>query len=120
MLAATYWTNGKVRSVLKYARLTICPIEQYTRELKNSQYNHNTAREIIVSGIRGLRTRRQQRKIKNQEFYRPAHKTAHLRARKKLVSRESWYKNKKETIQPQDKQDWPLSDYISPPHSFPE
>ena len=45
-----------------------------------------------MSGIRGLKTRIQLRKLKKQEFYRPAHKTARLRAKKKLVSRESWYK----------------------------
>ena len=93
--------NQKNNKIIEYIKV----IEQYTRELKNSEYNHNTAREIILSGIRGLRTRKHLRKIKKQEFYRPAHKTAHLRAKKKLVSRESWYKNKKDAAQLQLGQD---------------
>ena len=70
-------------------------IEQFTRELKNSGYHHRTAQEIIISGIRGHRTRIIRRTAKGQEFYRPAHKTVGSRTRKKLVSRENWYKEEK-------------------------
>ena len=65
---------------------------QYTQELKNSEYPYRTAKEIIISGLRGLQTKIKLRKIKNQEFYRSAHSTASQRAKKKLVSKENWYK----------------------------
>ena len=68
-------------------------IEQFTQELRNSQYQHHTAKEIIVSGIRGYKTRFKKRTSGGQEFYRPAHRTVSLRTRKKLLARESWYKN---------------------------
>ena len=67
-------------------------VNQFTQELKNSEYQHRTAREIVISGIRGLKTRIFRRESKKQEFYREAHKTAGVRARKKLVSKENWYK----------------------------
>ena len=67
-------------------------INQFTQELKNSEYPFRTAREIVISGIRGLRTRRRLRELKNQNFYREAHTTACRRATKKLVNKETWYK----------------------------
>ena len=74
-------------------------IEQFTQELRNSEYPHHTARQIVLSGIRGLSTKIIRRKAKNQEFYRAAHTTAHSRAKKKLVNRESWYKRQEQENQ---------------------
>ena len=67
-------------------------INKMTQELKNSEYKYKTAREIIVSGIRGWRTRGIRRAQNKQEYYRPAHTTTRAREYKKLVARESWYK----------------------------
>ena len=50
-------------------------IEQYTRELKNSEFGIRTAQEIIKSGIRGHRIRIIRRTANGGLFYRPAHKT---------------------------------------------
>ena len=50
-------------------------IEQYTRELKNSEFGIRTAQEIIKSGIRRHRTRIIRRTANGGLFYRPAHKT---------------------------------------------
>ena len=66
---------------------------QMTQELKNAEYNHHTAREIITSGIRGWRTRLARRAQKGQEMYRLARTTTKDRHRKKIVGRENWYKN---------------------------
>ena len=84
------------------------PIEEYikvldkkTQELKNSGYNHQTAREIIMSGIRGWKARTSRKENTGQEMYRAAKKTLFTRTRKKLTSRENWYKKK--TQEPQDK-----------------
>ena len=75
--------------------------DQYTQELKNSEYPYQTSREIIVSGLRGLKTKIKIRNSKNQEFYREAHTTVQVRAKKKLVSKQNWYKRQE---CPQDQQ----------------
>ena len=67
-------------------------IDQLTKELKNAEYNYKTAREIIISGIRGWKTRLARREEKGQEIYRLAKNTAKIREYKKLMSRETWYK----------------------------
>ena len=67
-------------------------VDQITQELKISEYNYKTAREIVISGIRGWRTRLNRREQKGQEQYRPAHTTTKIREHKKLFSKESWYK----------------------------
>ena len=90
--------NELTRRLSNINKSNSCPnqytnvINQYTQELKNSEYTFRTAREIVISGIRGLRTRIQLRERKNQNFYREAHTTARQRATKKLVSKETWYK----------------------------
>ena len=71
----------------------IVVLDQMAQELKNSEYNYWTAREICVSGARGLMTRLARREISGQEKYRMAHKTMQTRNRKKLTARENWYKN---------------------------
>ena len=69
---------------------------QLTQELRSSEYNHFTARQIIVSGIRGWKKRMEVREKNGQDMYRPAHKTAKARERKKLLERETWYKEKEQ------------------------
>ena len=69
-------------------------VEQFTQELRSSEYKYNTAKEIVVSGLRGLRTRLKNRKMKGQDKYRTAASTARTREKKKLLQRENWYKNK--------------------------
>ena len=70
-------------------------IEKFTQELKNSEYQHRTAREIVISGIRGYRTRFNKRTANGQEFYRLAHKTLSTRTKKKLMARQNWYRENK-------------------------
>ena len=65
-------------------------VEQLTQELKNSEYSQQTAREIVVSGLRCWQTRLRRKEIKGQEIYRPAHKTLRKRTYKKLMERETW------------------------------
>ena len=50
-------------------------IEQFIKELKNSGYDRNQAKEIVTSGIRGWRNRIRKRKRQNEEFYRLAEET---------------------------------------------
>ena len=76
-------------------------VEQLTQELKNSEYSQQTAREIVVSGLRCWQTRLRRKEIKGQEIYRPAHKTLRKRTYKKLMERETWYKEQEKEELPE-------------------
>ena len=88
-------------------------VDKFCQEAKNSGYNHNTTREIITSGIRGWKNRLQKRLESGQENYRPARKTLLARTKKKLLSRETWYKNELK-----DKND-PCQDKINKDNGLP-
>ena len=70
-------------------------IEQFTQQLKNSEYSCKEARGHVVDGIRGWKNKREKRRRDNIDFYRLAKNTLHQRARKKLVEKQTWYKAKK-------------------------
>ena len=76
-------------------------MDEMASELKNSEYKYKTAREIIISCVRGLRTRLARREQKGQDKYIIAHKTLQTRLRKKLTERENWYKR---TTKPDEKE----------------
>ena len=59
---------------------------------KSSEYEYGTAREIIISGIRGWKRRVQRRVHKEQPIYRPGCTTVKAREHKKLMARETWYR----------------------------
>ena len=80
-------------------------IDENTQELKNSGYTHKTAREIITSGIRGWNKRMKRKAVLGQEQYRIASKTLSIRTRKKLTSRENWYKTRINSIEENDDND---------------
>ena len=69
-------------------------VDTMTRVLNNSEYNVSTMKEIIVSGIRGWKTRIKRREQKGQPYYRPGYSTVKMREYKKLMSRENWYQDK--------------------------
>ena len=73
-------------------------LDKKTQELKNSGYNHQTAKEIITSGIRGWKARTRRKENNGQEIYRAAKNTLFNRTRKKLTSRENWYKKKNQEL----------------------
>ena len=64
-------------------------LEQMTQELKNSGYNREQSREIIVSGFKAWQRRLERRK--DTGLYRSAKDTLEDRERKKLTERETWY-----------------------------
>ena len=68
-------------------------VEQFTQELKSSGYTFSLAKNIVQSGLKGWITRRKNREKNGQEFYRTAKASAYTREKKKLLSRETWYKN---------------------------
>ena len=69
-------------------------IEQFTQELKNSEYSRKQSREIIVSGLKGWKNKIRKRKRNNTPFYRLPQETVDERLKKHLVEKESWYKEK--------------------------
>ena len=71
-------------------------IEEFTKELKTSEYTRKQAKEIVVSGIRAWKKRILKRKRENQPFYRPAKMTVKERMMKEIVEKESWYKDRNE------------------------
>jgi hypothetical protein len=68
-------------------------IEDFIQMLVTSGYERNQAREIIVSGVRGWKNKRQRREDNGQDFYRSAASSLLSRYKKKLTARTSWYKN---------------------------
>ena len=76
-------------------------IEQFTQQLKNSEYTCKEARTHVVDGIRGWKNKIQRRKNENHDFYRLGKNTLQKRVRKKLMEKETWYKSKNE--KPEDK-----------------
>ena len=79
-------------------------LDKMTQELRNSGYNYRTARQVIVSGIRGWKTRIENRARKGQEIYRLAHSTTRAREYKKLLGKETWYKEQEHDKEPA--QEW--------------
>ena len=75
-------------------------LEQLTKELKNSGYSADQAKEIIVSGYRGWK-RRLERRAKTG-MYRPASQTLEEREKKKLIERETWYLPRKSQEEEQE------------------
>ena len=67
-------------------------VNQFCQEARNSGYTHFTTKEMVISGVRAWKGRLSRRKELGQEEYRNATSTLKSRTRKKLVSRENWYK----------------------------
>ena len=86
-------------------------IEQFTKELKNSEYTCKQAKEIITSGIRGWARKIARRQRDGQEFYRHSKTTLQTRIKKKLIERETWYKNRQEDSEDEDIPPNPRSKY---------
>ena len=84
-------------------------IEQFTQQLKNSEYDCKEARGHVVDGIRGWKNKIERRKQEGQPFHRLAKNTLYRRVKKKLLEKETWYKTEKS--HPEDKpEDWELPD----------
>ena len=86
----------------------ILVIEQFTQQLRNSEYNCKESRGHVVDGIRGWRNKIERRLTEGQEFDRLAKNTLQRRVKKKLLENETWYKTEK-TENTEDKpEDWEL------------
>ena len=67
-------------------------IEKFVREMKNSGYERKAAREAVISGLRGLKRRREKKRGNGQNFYRTAKETLPERMRRKLMESTTWYR----------------------------
>jgi hypothetical protein len=67
-------------------------IEKFILLLITSGYDRAQAREAVVSGIRGWKTKIVRRAGENRGFYMHAASTLSSRYRKKLTAKTSWYK----------------------------
>jgi hypothetical protein len=71
-------------------------VEQFIKEMKNSGYDRKAAREAVMSGLRGLRKRKERREKEGGSFYRTAKETLPIRMRKKLLESTTWYREEEE------------------------
>ena len=62
-------------------------VEDYTQMLVTSGYGRGQAREAVVSGIRGWKSKIRRRKEEGQDFYRSATSTLSTRYKKKLTAK---------------------------------
>ena len=73
-------------------------VEKFVRQLKNSVYSQKVAKENVVNGIIGWKRMIKEREREGKELYRPAQSTLRSRVYKKLMEKESWYKEKKKDL----------------------
>ena len=75
--------------------------------MKSSEYNQKYTREMTISGIKGWRKKIKIRETENRGFYRSAKSTLKNRVQKKLLERETWYKEgkRKEDEEPDEEEE---------------
>ena len=69
-------------------------INQFTRELKQSEYGRLEVKEIIVSGMKGW-MKKMERRLETGKLYRSGKSTLAQRCKKKLTAKTSWYKGRR-------------------------
>ena len=69
-------------------------IEVFTQEMKSSEYTREQIRETVIGGVKGWRRKIERRKREGIGFYRTAPSTLKTRVRKKLMERETWFKDR--------------------------
>ena len=81
--------------------------EEYIRQLKNSGFGRAEVREMVVSGVKGWLRRHKRRVQEGIEFYRSAANSLQSRAKKKLLGKSNWYKEKRKADEIDEKDDSP-------------
>ena len=69
-------------------------VEVFIQEMKSSEYKREKTREVVVGGIKGWKRKIQRRKDEGSDFYRHAKSTLKSRNYKKLMEKETWFKQK--------------------------
>ena len=70
-------------------------IEKFTQQLKTSGYGIKQSRDLVVGGIKGWRNRIKRREREGRGFYREGKTSLKQRVTKKLLEKETWFKQKK-------------------------
>ena len=70
-------------------------IENFTRQMKNSEYDRKHVREAVVSGVLGWKRKILRREKEGTPFYRSAKSTLRIRCKKKIMEKTTWYKSKR-------------------------
>ena len=65
-------------------------VEEFTTEMKNSVWEREDTREIVVSGLLGWIRKHARREVDKLDFYRSAASTLSSRTRKKLTEKANW------------------------------
>jgi hypothetical protein len=76
--------------------------EKFIQQMKNSGYGQKQTREITVSGLKGWKNKIKRRAKEGKGFYRTAKSTLKTRVKKKLLEKETWYKQPKRKHQEDD------------------
>ena len=71
-------------------------VEDYILKLARSGYNKKQRREIIESGLKGYETKLEKAAKSGNPLHRSAQSTMASRHKKKILSKTTWFKNKKE------------------------
>ena len=71
-------------------------VDQYATQLLTSGYSYEQTRRMILSGARGYmaKVKRMRSQSGRRRIHRTAEESSHLRVRKKLLGKSSWYKDK--------------------------
>ena len=67
--------------------------EVFIQEMKSSGYGRGKIRDVVIGGIKGWRRKIERRKTEGKGFYRHARSTLKSRNYRKLMEKESWFKN---------------------------
>ena len=68
-------------------------VDHFTSQLKNSGYSYKEAREIIISALKGITRKRENRKGETKR-YKSSGETLETRLNKKLLEASTWFKEK--------------------------
>ena len=100
-------SNDLVRRLLnssedlgKAAKIKI--VDEYTQKLANSGYKGEQLKKIITNGIKGYEGKRRRALIAGRELHRTAKESQGARAKKKLLSRTTWFRRRKNNKEPKE------------------
>ena len=70
-------------------------VSKYAQKLLNSGYSHEQARKVIVNGLKGYEKKLRESKKGGKKLHLGARDLGGRRARKKLLAKSSWFRQKK-------------------------
>ena len=68
-------------------------VDHFTSQLVNSDYDHNKSKDIVISGLKGVK-RKMERRKEAGKLYRSGADSLQERIEKKLLESTTWYKDR--------------------------